>query len=168
MSQEQSIPIATILISISISIEPMGIPICISGLLPQNGFWGFAFLCVIMGISVPFYNESVTALIQERIVSEYLGCVFGLCGSVAVLAMPVGLLISGAFADGIGANKWFLITGILIVFISVLYLITPSVKIECARVFFQILSEEGYTVYFREQLRNKEMAQIVSEVMNGQ
>lgn len=45
---------------------------------------------------------------------------------------------------------------------------TELAKIECARVFFQILSEEGYTVYFRDQLRNKEMVQIVREVMNGQ
>lgn len=45
---------------------------------------------------------------------------------------------------------------------------TELAKIECARVFFQILSEEGYTVYFRDQLKNKEMAQIVKEVMNEQ
>lgn len=115
-------------IGVSISIALMGIPICISGLLPQNGFWGFAFLCVIMGIACPFYNGPVTALMQERIAPEYLGRVFGLYSSAASLAMPVGLLISGAFADGIGVNRWFLITGILIVFISVLCLIIPSVK----------------------------------------
>lgn len=115
-------------IGISISIALMGVPIYISGLLPQNGFWGFAVLCVIMGISVPFYNGPVTALMQERIAPEYLGRVFGLYGSVASLAMPIGLLISGAFADSIGVNNWFRITGILIVFISVLCLIIPPVK----------------------------------------
>lgn len=115
-------------IGISISIALMGVPIFISGLLPQNGFWGFAFLCVIMGISGPFYNGPVTALMQERIAADYLGRVFGLYGSAASLAMPVGLIISGFFADGIGVNKWFLITGILIVFISVLCHVIPSIK----------------------------------------
>lgn len=65
---------------------------------------------------------------QERIAPEYLGRVFGLYGSVASLAMPIGLLISGAFADSIGVSKWFLITGVLIVFVSLLCLIIPSVK----------------------------------------
>lgn len=116
-------------IGISISIALMGVPIFISGLLPQNGFWGFAFLCVIMGISGPFYNGPVTALMQERIAADYLGRVFGLYSSAASLAMPVGLIISGFFADGIGVNKWFLITGILIVFISVLCHVIPSIKI---------------------------------------
>ena len=115
-------------IGISISIALMGVPIFISGLLPQNGFWGFAFLCVIMGIACPFYNGPVTALMQERIAADYLGRAFGLYSSAASLAMPVGLIISGFFADGIGVNKWFLITGILIVFISVLCLVIPSIK----------------------------------------
>lgn len=38
-------------------------------------------------------------------------------------------------------------------------------KIECARVFFQFLSEDGYTVHFRDQLKNKQMAQIINEVL---
>lgn len=115
-------------IGIPISIALMGVPIYISGLLPQNGFWGFTFLCVIMGISVPFYNGPVTALMQERIAPEYLGRVFGLYGSVASLAMPIGLFISGTFADSIGVNRWFLITGILIAFIAAVCLVIPAVK----------------------------------------
>ena len=39
-------------------------------------------------------------------------------------------------------------------------------KIECARVFFDILSKEGYTVFFRDQLNNKQMAQIIAEVLS--
>ena len=43
---------------------------------------------------------------------------------------------------------------------------TESAKIECARVFFDILSREGYTVHFREQINNKQMAQIITEVLH--
>lgn len=41
-----------------------------------------------------------------------------------------------------------------------------AAKIECARVFFEILSKEGYTVHFRDQINNKQMAQIISEVLS--
>ena len=40
-----------------------------------------------------------------------------------------------------------------------------NAKIECARVFFDMLSRDGYTVYFRDQLNNKQMAQIINEVL---
>lgn len=43
-----------------------------------------------------------------------------------------------------------------------------AAKIACARVFFEILSEEGYTVHFRDQINNKQMAQIINEVMATQ
>lgn len=40
-------------------------------------------------------------------------------------------------------------------------------NIECARVFFDMLSKDGYTVYFRDQLNNKQMAQIIKEVLSA-
>ena len=41
---------------------------------------------------------------------------------------------------------------------------TEAAKIECARVFFEILSKEGYTVHFRDQINNKQMAQIILSI----
>lgn len=110
------------------SIAVMGIPICLTGLLPQNGFWGFAFLCIIMGCSVPFYNGPVTALMQERIAPEYLGRVFGLYGSIASIAMPIGLMLSGAFADQLGIHNWFFITGVICVILAVATYMIPSIR----------------------------------------
>lgn len=45
---------------------------------------------------------------------------------------------------------------------------TEKAKIECAKVFFNMLTADGYTVHFRDQLGNKQMAQIISEVMRGE
>ena len=42
---------------------------------------------------------------------------------------------------------------------------SEKVNIECAKVFFSNLSEDGYTVHFRDQLNNKQMAQIINEVL---
>ncbi|HCJ56438.1 MAG TPA: macrolide efflux MFS transporter Mef(A) [Clostridiaceae bacterium] len=103
---------------ITASIFMMGVSLTISGLLPSSGFVIFVACCAIMGLSVPFYSGVQTALFQEKIKPEYLGRVFSLTGSIISLAMPIGLILSGAFADRIGVNYWFLISGMLIIGIA--------------------------------------------------
>jgi len=97
----------------------MGASLAVSGLLPPNGFAIFVVCCAVMGLSVPFYSGVQTALFQEKIKPEYLGRVFSLTGSIMSLAMPIGLILSGFFADRIGANHWFLLSGILIICIAI-------------------------------------------------
>lgn len=41
-----------------------------------------------------------------------------------------------------------------------------AAKVECAKVFFEMLSRDGYIVHFRDQINNKQMAQIINEVLN--
>ena len=43
---------------------------------------------------------------------------------------------------------------------------TEKARIDCAKVFFEMLAADGYTVYFRDQLGNKQMAQIINEVLS--
>lgn len=73
-----------------------------------------------MGFSVPFYSGVQTALFQEKIKPEFLGRVFSLTGSIMSLAMPAGLILSGYFADRIGVNHWFLLSGVLIMGIAII------------------------------------------------
>ena len=40
-------------------------------------------------------------------------------GSIMSLAMPIGLILSGFFADRIGVNHWFLLSGVLIIGIAI-------------------------------------------------
>lgn len=103
----------------------MGIGLSISGLLPETGFIWFVACCFVMGLSVPFYTAVQTALIQERIEPEYLGRIFSLMGSIMSLAMPIGLLISGLFADQVGVAQWFLVSGMLIMATGLIF---PAVK----------------------------------------
>ncbi|MBZ2174673.1 macrolide efflux MFS transporter Mef(A) [Schnuerera sp. xch1] len=104
---------------ITVSIFMMGASLAISGLLPSSGFVIFVVCCAIMGLSVPFYSGVQTSLFQEKIKPEYLGRVFSLTGSIMSFAMPLGLILSGFFADRIGVNNWFLISGILIIGIAI-------------------------------------------------
>lgn len=113
---------------ITASIFMTGASLTVSGLLPPDGFIIFVACCTIMGLSVPFYSGVQTALFQEKIKPEYLGRVFSLTGSIMSLAMPVGLILSGFFADRVGVNHWFLISGILITGIAVICPLVPDVR----------------------------------------
>ena len=97
----------------------MGASLVVSGLLLTSGFVIFVACCAVMGLSVPFYSGVQTALFQEKIKPEYLGRVFSLTGSIMSFAMPIGLILSGFFADRIGVNHWFLLSGILIIGIAI-------------------------------------------------
>lgn len=41
-----------------------------------------------------------------------------------------------------------------------------AAKIECAKVFFDILSRDGFVVHFRDQINNKQIVQIINEILN--
>ena len=110
------------------SIFLMGVSLTVSGLLPTNGFMIFAICCTLMGFSAPFYNGVQTALFQEQIQPEYLGRVFGLLGSIMSFAMPLGLVVSGAFAVQIGVNRWFLFSGMAILLLAIIALCLPQLR----------------------------------------
>ena len=110
------------------SILLMGLSLAVSGLLPVKGYAIFVICCLAMGFSVPFYSGVQTVLFQTKIKPEYLGRVFALTGSIMSLAMPIGLILSGAFADKIGVNYWFLLSGILIMIIAFLCYMVPSIR----------------------------------------
>jgi DHA3 family macrolide efflux protein-like MFS transporter len=42
--------------------------------------------------------------------------------------MPVDLILSVMFADLVGVNNWFFISGILIIAIALIYTIVPTVR----------------------------------------
>ena len=106
----------------------MGVSLTVSGLLPPDGFVIFVVCCAFMGLSVPFYSGVQTALFQEKIKPEYLGRVFALTGSIMSLAMPGSLILSGFFADRIGVNHWFLMSGILVISIAVICPLVAEVR----------------------------------------
>ncbi|MDD3456612.1 MULTISPECIES: MFS transporter [Sphaerochaeta] len=113
---------------IAASIALIGLGLAVSGLLPPSGFLLFAASCLVMGFAAPFYAGVQTALVQEKIQPQYLGRVFSLLGSVQGLAMPLGLILSGMFADGIGVSRWFLVSGMLLLSVAMLAFLLPAMK----------------------------------------
>lgn len=110
------------------SIGIYGAGTLITGLLPPQGFYIFAFLSFFMGISVPFYFGVQTSIYQIKIQGEYLGRALSLSGSISMAAMPLGLVLSGALAGPLGIENWFLISGGATLGIAVFALTLPALR----------------------------------------
>jgi len=113
------------------SISLYGAGVLLTGLLPSTGLKIFILLSAIMGISVPFFTGVQTAIFQVKIKQEYLGRVLSLSSSISMIAMPMGLILSGIFAEIIGVPKWFLISGIMTLLLAVFSMMIPSLKNCC-------------------------------------
>lgn len=106
----------------------MSLSLLISGILPPGGFLVFILCSWFMGISGPFYWGMYTPLLQSNFEAKYLGRVLSLSGSIRLLSGPVGLVISGAFAEKYGVEKWFLIASALVLLASILCVAVPAVR----------------------------------------
>jgi len=100
----------------------------VSGLLPANGFIAFAVCSWLMGVSGPFYWGMYTPLLQSNFEPEYLGRVMSLSTSIMVICSPLGLSLSGAFAEIFGVEKWFLIAGAMTLLAAILCLSIPTIR----------------------------------------
>jgi len=109
----------------------MGIGLIMTGILQPGQFKVFIVLAALMGITIPFYYGILTAIFQFKFKEQYLGRVLSLSTSLGMIAMPLGLVLSGSFADVIGVEKWFLISGVLTVIISVICYLMPSIRHSC-------------------------------------
>lgn len=102
----------------------IGVTTLLSGLVPPTltGFWIFAVCCGLMGASSNFYSIPMVAYMQESIPPHAQGRVFSLIGSMLSLTMPIGLLVSGPFAEGYGVDFWFIVSGVAITILPLLSL----------------------------------------------
>ncbi|MSS07344.1 MFS transporter [Clostridium sp. WB02_MRS01] len=106
----------------------MSFSLFVSGFLPPGGFLVFAVCSWLMGISGPFYWGMYTPLLQSKFEAKYLGRVISLSSSIRLISGPLGLSVSGVFAERYGVEKWFLIAGALVLFASFLCLVIPSIR----------------------------------------
>ncbi len=106
----------------------MSFSLFVSGFLPTDSFLLFAVCSWLMGISGPFYWGMYTPLLQSNFEAKYLGRVISLSSSIRLISGPLGLSVSGVFAERYGVEKWFLIAGALVLFASILCLAIPSIR----------------------------------------
>ncbi len=106
----------------------MSFSLFISGILPSSGFNAFVVCSWLMGVSGPFYWGTYTPLLQSNFEAKYLGRVLSISSSIRLLSGPIGLVISGVFAEKYGVDKWFLIAGGLVLIASFLCFVVKSVR----------------------------------------
>lgn len=97
--------------AIAASMGLYGLGALVTGLLPRSGFVYFVIIAGIMGVSIPFYHGVRTSMLQMSFPAELLGRIMSLSMSIIRLAMPLGLILAGVFAETIGVDTWFSISG---------------------------------------------------------
>ncbi|MFZ5975795.1 MAG: MFS transporter [Bacillota bacterium] len=107
---------------IHIALIGFGITNLLCGVLPADLslFWVFVILCALMGAGGNLYSIPYTSYLQQTIPPETQGRAFSLVASLMCLAMPVGLMLAGPFAETYGVAQWFFISGIAMIIIMLI------------------------------------------------
>lgn len=106
----------------------VGICCIVGGLLPSNAFPGFV---VSMGLTLAgtaAFNAPIIPLMQKRVDPAKFGRVMGLFGALTTLSYPIGLFIAGPAAEALGLNHWFVIIGISMCVLMVLFFLCRPLR----------------------------------------
>lgn len=106
----------------------LGLTFALSGVLPVSGFWIFAGLTLIGGVSMSLYSGAFMVVMQTTIDPGMLGRVLSLYGSITLLPAMFGLLQTGFIADSIGVTNAFLISGSLITLLGIGAFFIPAIR----------------------------------------
>jgi DHA3 family macrolide efflux protein-like MFS transporter len=97
------------------------------GLAPANAFWLALVAAGIGSVMQAFTNGPIMAIMQATIAPEMQGRVFSLIMAGSSAMAPLGLLIGGPVAEGLGVQAWFLIGGGVCVLMGVLGWFLPAI-----------------------------------------
>lgn len=114
--------------AIAASIALYGMGTLVTGLLPRSGFAAFVAIAAVMGISIPFYHGVRSAMLQMSFAPEILGRIMAFSMGLMRLAMPLGLILAGTFAEVIGVGMWFAVSGVLALLLALVIATNPSLK----------------------------------------
>jgi len=106
----------------------LGLTFLFSGLLPDTGFWFFAGLTLIGGITMAVYSASFMVVIQTTVDTAVMGRVFSIYGSLTLLPSMIGLLQTGFIADSIGVSNAFIISGSAITILGFSAFFIPALR----------------------------------------
>jgi DHA3 family macrolide efflux protein-like MFS transporter len=96
------------------------------GLIGHFGL--FISLMVVVGVAMPIFSTPFTVLLHETVAPDYMGRVFSFSNMLGSLAMPAGLLVFGPFVDIIGLSALFIITGVVQLALSLLFMLNKPLR----------------------------------------
>jgi DHA3 family macrolide efflux protein-like MFS transporter len=106
----------------------LGTTFALSGMLPQEGYWFFAALTIIGGVSAAIFHGSFMVVMQTSLDPAVMGRAFSIFDTFSMLPALVGLLLTGYIADNIGITNTFVISGSAIVIIGILSFFNPALN----------------------------------------
>lgn len=86
-------------------------------------FWLYIAIMAGIGIGMPLFNTPAIVLLQERVDQDYLGRVFSIMNMLSSSIMPLGLLVFGPLADIFAIEYLLILTGIVMIVLSVALLL---------------------------------------------
>jgi DHA3 family macrolide efflux protein-like MFS transporter len=95
-----------------------GLGIMLIGLAPANVFWLAVAGMFIAGSMNALVNGPLFAVLQAIVAPEMQGRVFTVVASMSSAAFPLSLAVAGPVADAIGLRPWYVVGGIVCVFMG--------------------------------------------------
>ena len=110
-----------------VGLMGMGAGTMILALAPSSAIFLAVGGALLVGLMTPITMGPFFAVIQSTVEPDMQARVFSLLSSVGTGIAPLGLMIAGPIADRVGIQAWFLLGGILCIFMAVTGLFIPAV-----------------------------------------
>ncbi|HAY85369.1 MAG TPA: hypothetical protein DCY42_10750 [Chloroflexi bacterium] len=110
-----------------VGLMGMGAGIMILALAPSSAISLAVGGALLVGFMTPMTMGPFFAVIQSTVEPDMQARVFSLLSSVGTGIVPLGLMIAGPVADQVGIQAWFLLGGVLCIFMAVTGLFIPAV-----------------------------------------
>jgi DHA3 family macrolide efflux protein-like MFS transporter len=105
----------------------MGAGTLILALAPVSAISLAVGAALLVGLMTPMTMGPFFAVIQSTVEPDMQARIFSLLSSVGTGIAPLGLMIAGPVSDRVGIQAWFLLGGILCIFMAVCGLFIPAV-----------------------------------------
>ena len=115
--------IVTVLLGISL----LGASLAGIGALPRSAFWGVVGAVFVAGVVAPVVVGSFQAIQQAVVPPDMQGRVLSLARSGMDSMSPIGMAVAGPVADALGIQRWYLLTGAVMVVMAGATLLVPTV-----------------------------------------
>lgn len=99
----------------------------IVGLAPATVFFIALIGMGVLGLTIPFANGPLQAIVQAKVAPEMQGRVFSTIASLASVMQIPAMLIAGPISEGIGVRTWYIISAAGCLMIVAILLMMPSV-----------------------------------------
>ncbi|MEJ2304357.1 MAG: MFS transporter [Anaerolineales bacterium] len=110
-----------------IGLMGMGAGTLILALAPSSAIFLAVGGALLVGLMTPITMGPFFAVIQSTVEPDMQARIFSLLSSVGTGIAPLGLMIAGPVADRVGIQAWFLLGGILCIFMAATSLFIPAV-----------------------------------------